>query len=214
MMDMPQQAQPSHAPLHVEATQECAARVDAILALLRSTPHDANDNSVHVLAIDGRCGSGKTTLAAALATALDADVIHMDDFFLPPALRTPQRLATPGGNFDCARFCAEVLPHIHQNAPFAYQRFDCAQGALAELRPIAKAPCAWRIVEGAYCHHPSLGDYAQCRVFVDVSPDEQLARITARGGAQKAEQFRTRWIPLEEAYLSAFDIAAHADLCL
>ena len=62
-----------------------------------------------VIAIDGKCATGKTTLAARLASGLDADVIHMDDFFLPPAKRTQQRLSEPGGNVDYERFMEEVL---------------------------------------------------------------------------------------------------------
>ena len=36
-----------------------------------------------VVAIDGRCGSGKTTVAALLAARLDCTVLHADDFFGP-----------------------------------------------------------------------------------------------------------------------------------
>ena len=51
-----------------------------------------------VIAIEGRCGSGKTTLADILSELFEATVIHMDDFFLPPSLRTAQRLNEAGGN--------------------------------------------------------------------------------------------------------------------
>ena len=34
-----------------------------------------------LIAIDGRCGSGKTTLGEALAKRLHASLIHMDDFY-------------------------------------------------------------------------------------------------------------------------------------
>ena len=46
-------------------------------------------------AIDGRCGSGKSTLAGLAAHRLGCPLFHMDDFFLPPALRTPERYAAP-----------------------------------------------------------------------------------------------------------------------
>ena len=36
---------------------------------------------MRIIAIDGRCAAGKTTLAARLAKELGGDVIHMDDFF-------------------------------------------------------------------------------------------------------------------------------------
>ena len=51
-----------------------------------------------LVAIDGGSAGGKSTMGAALARALDATLVHMDDFFLPGALRTPERLRQPGGN--------------------------------------------------------------------------------------------------------------------
>ena len=62
-----------------------------------------------LLAIDGRCGSGKTTLAGMIAQRYRAEVIHMDDFFLQKDQRTPERLAEPGGNVDRERFRQEVI---------------------------------------------------------------------------------------------------------
>ena len=58
----------------------------------------AAENGPALLAIDGRCGSGKSTLAAHMAQVFGCPVFHMDDFFLPPELRTPERLAQPGEN--------------------------------------------------------------------------------------------------------------------
>ena len=60
-----------------------------------------------IVAIDGACCSGKTTLAQALGQALQAPVFHMDDFYLPFALRTPQRLQMPGGHMDWERLAQE-----------------------------------------------------------------------------------------------------------
>ena len=85
-----------------------------------------------VIAIDGRAASGKTTLAAALAAETGGAVVHMDDFFLPAELRTPQRLAAPGGNVHAERFAEEVLPFLRQGRPFCYRRFDC-HGCLLRL---------------------------------------------------------------------------------
>ena len=36
-------------------------------------------------ALDGPCASGKTTLAGQAARQLGCPLVHMDDFFLPPA---------------------------------------------------------------------------------------------------------------------------------
>ena len=45
-----------------------------------------------IAAIDGRCGAGKSTLAAQLQAQLSCRVFHMDDFFLRPEQRTAARL--------------------------------------------------------------------------------------------------------------------------
>ena len=49
-----------------------------------------------VLALDGRCGSGKTTLANRLAAQLPGcTLLRTDDFYLPPARRSPDWARTP-----------------------------------------------------------------------------------------------------------------------
>lgn len=53
-----------------------------------------------LVAIDGRCTAGKTTLAGLLQGKRSCNVVHMDDFYLPFAKRTPERMAQPGGNMD------------------------------------------------------------------------------------------------------------------
>lgn len=165
---------------------------------------------VYVIALDGRAASGKTTMARQLAEILDADVINMDDFFLPMELRTEKRLATPGGNVHYERFREEVLPRLAKPEPFTYRKFECSIKDYNGVRPIGTKP--FRIVEGSYSLHPELGDYADLTVFSDVEPEEQLRRIRNRNGEEGAEMFRNRWIPLEEAYFRAYRIAERADI--
>ena len=56
------------------------------------------------IAIDGNSGAGKSTLANILGGIYDANIFHMDDFFLTPDLRTEERLREVGGNVDYVRF--------------------------------------------------------------------------------------------------------------
>ena len=167
---------------------------------------------VHVIAIDGRAGAGKTTLAAALQEILGAEVVQMDDFFLPPDLRTPERLAQPGGNVHYERFREEVLPWLSESSSFSYKIFDCGKMDYFGNRRIESS--AIRIVEGSYSCHPALGDYADVKVFVDVEPEEQMVRIMKRNGSRMAEMFRERWIPLEEEYFKNNHICEKADVIL
>ncbi len=158
------------------------------------------------VALDGRCGAGKTTLAEALAEDLNREaggrpvcaVVHMDDFFLRPEQRTPERLAVPGGNVDYERFRAEVLEPLCAGGAACYRPFDCHTGALGEA--VTVDPTMYVLVEGSYACHPTLRDYYHERFFLTLSPEEQWRRIVARNGEAGAAAFRERWIPLEEAY--------------
>ena len=167
---------------------------------------------VRVVAIDGRAASGKTTKSALLSEVLDAPVIHMDDFFLPPQLRTPERLAQPGGNVHYERFAEEVLPGLRSGEDFTYRIFDCGRMDYAGGRHIPAALV--RIVEGSYAHHPALGDYADLHVFSSVDEATQMGRILLRNGEKMAELFRARWIPMEEQYFDHYSIREKADLML
>lgn len=164
---------------------------------------------VRIIAIDGRCAAGKTTLAAWLAERLDGDVIHMDDFFLPIELRTVERREEPGGNVHYERFRAEVLPGLKERVPFSYQRFDCSRMELGRLIPVKNKGIV--IVEGAYSCHPVLGDYMDRKVFMDIDRKLQEERILLRNGKDRLQDFREKWIPMEEAYFTAFSIEEHTD---
>lgn len=101
-----------------------------------------------VIAIDGMAASGKSTLAARLAEELDGCVIHMDDFFLPPELRTQERLSSPGGNVHYERFEAEVAEALRSGRDFEYGVFDCSRMEITASRRIKAGGLV--IVEGAY----------------------------------------------------------------
>ena len=165
-----------------------------------------------IVAIDGRCGSGKTTLASRLQKNLRCAVYHMDDFFLRPEQRTEERLAQPGGNVDYERFLTEVLQPLQTTQTITYRPFLCSQQQLGDA--VTEEPNRLVIVEGAYACHPTLWDYYDLRVFLTVNPEEQVRRIERRSDPQKAQQFRDRWIPLEEAYFEAFSVQKHCDICI
>ena len=165
-----------------------------------------------LLAIEGGSASGKTTLGEALAREYPAALVHMDDFFLPPALRTPERLDTPGGNVHWERFRAQVLEPLARGETAEYGVFDC--GDMAVTRTARAEPAPVILVEGSYSLHPRLRAFYDLKVFLTLDPAEQLERIRRRSGEELLEKFRTRWIPLEERYFSACGVADCADLVL
>ncbi|MBR3424190.1 MAG: AAA family ATPase [Clostridia bacterium] len=165
-----------------------------------------------VVAIDGRCASGKTTLADALSERLGCAVFHTDDFFLRPEQRTPERFAEPGGNMDRERLRDEViLPLERGEKTVVHRAYDCKTGTMTP--PVETKVGNVAIVEGSYICHPDLRDHFDLRVFLTVSTEEQMRRITAREGEAAAEVFGQKWIPLEEEYFKEYRIAERCDLC-
>lgn len=165
-----------------------------------------------VIAIDGRCASGKSTMAQMLSELTGAACIHMDDFFLPMELRTPKRLSQPGGNIHYERFREEVLPFLGNQENFVYRRFDCGTMKPGEKRTVAASDFC--VVEGAYSLHPVFGDYADLTMFSDVDSETQLKRIGDRDGEAALKMFKERWIPMEESYFAEYRIKDRVDLVL
>lgn len=166
-----------------------------------------------IIAIDGRSAAGKTTLAEELLAVTGGDILHMDDFFLPPELRTAQRYSEHGGNIHRERFQEEILPFLRNESIVKYRRFDCQKGAYdANLLSLDTSRTV--IIEGAYSLLPVFGKYYDISIFVDIDPERQLERIRKRNGKEKTEIFRTKWIPLEEAYINAYSIDKGADLII
>ena len=192
-------------PRFRETDMERAA--DEIYKKLQSL---ADERGCAVAAIDGRCASGKTTLAALLQKNCGFPVIHMDHFFLQPQQRTRQRMNEPGGNVDKERFLAEVIPKLRLNKAFFYRPFDC--GTLAFAAPVEIEASPVYIIEGSYSCHPELFQFYDLSVFLTVNADEQLRRIALRGGEPAVQRFRELWIPLEERYFSYFSISERCDM--
>ncbi len=163
-----------------------------------------------VLALDGMCGSGKSTLADLLSDLYGAAVVRMDDFFLPPDLRTPERLAEAGGNIHYERFCEEVSPYLGTGAPFSYRAFDCSRMALGER--VAVPVRALTVVEGSYALHPALRARYDLTAYVACTAEEQAARLQNRCANEALyARFVNEWIPMETAYARAFSVRECAD---
>ena len=150
-----------------------------------------------IVAIDGNCTAGKTALAGKLAELYDCNVFHMDDFFLRPEQRTPERYAEVGGNVDYERFMEEVLLPLKAGNTFSYRPFDC--GTFTLTQPVDVIPKKLNIIEGTYSHHPYFGNPYDLRIFLTITPKVQHQRILERS-AFLHQRFFEEWIPMEQRY--------------
>ena len=164
-----------------------------------------------IVAIEGSCTAGKTTLAACLAENFDCNVFHMDDFFLRPHQRTPERFEEIGGNVDYERFQEEVLQPLLEGKRFSYRPFDCKRFELAE--PITVTQKKLNIVEGSYCLHPFFGDVYDLKILLTVDEETQNARVEERP-THLHQRFFEQWIPMENRYFEETHIRERVDMIL
>lgn len=163
-----------------------------------------------LVAIDGPCTAGKTTLAALLAERYACNIFHMDEFFLQSFQRTPERLAEPGGNVDYRRFSQEVLQPLTQGEPVCYRPYDCSTQSLKD--PVTLPHRKLTVVEGTYSCHPFFGNPYDLRIFLTVSPEVQQQRVLQRP-AFKHRRFFEEWIPKEQQYFAAYNIMDGCLVC-
>ena len=154
-----------------------------------------------ILAIEGPSASGKTTLAQEIAIRFGCAVVHMDDFFRPMEARRGD------GNIDRARFLREVP--LSKGEAFDYIAFDCKTQTFRA--PIRISPTPLAVVEGAYSMHPDFQRFYTHSLFLTVEKDVQRKRILNR---PNAEDFFTKWIPMEEEYFQKFEIPNKCEMIL
>lgn len=165
-----------------------------------------------IVAIDGRCGSGKTTFASILANELDGQIIHMDDFFLPVSLRTKERLEQPGENIHYERFNEEVIIPFTNGEGIAIRSYDCAIDTWKEPQNLPRK--SLYIIEGTYSLHKKIRFFCDVKIFMTVDSTMQVERIIARNGIERLRVFQQKWIPLEESYFTEYAIENCCDITI
>ena len=165
-----------------------------------------SDKDVLLVAIDGKCSSGKTTLGYYMQKVYDCNLFHMDDFFLQNDQRTPKRLSEVGGNVDYERFNEEVLIPVIKGQDVEYRPFNCQKRVIQDGSIIKHKRL--NIIEGSYSMHPYFGTPYDVRIFLNIDDKQQVKNIRKRNGEEKLVQFKKEWIPKENAYFEKFDISS------
>jgi uridine kinase len=166
-----------------------------------------------VVAIDGRSGTGKSTLAAVLADRLGATVIEGDDFYAggtgtigdPPASRAAR----------CIDWQAQrrVLSALRAGQTASYHAFDWETfdgSLLPEATQVAPAPIL--ILEGAYSARPELRDLLDLTLLVTVPDSLRQARLIQREG--EIGPWERQWHQAEDWYFAEAAPAWAFDLVL
>ena len=190
-----------------------ANTISQLVRLIEATPFST---STKLVAIDGRGGSGKSSLAEALVrTSLKAQLVHVDDFpcteheypFHPSGTQTRVNLV---------RLISEVLVPLragkraeYQKTPWWTSHFQHPNASLVAT------PGGTVIVEGCYALHRIARELFDLRIWVDCPPSVGIERALIR---DKSPEIRDIWrdvyVPNESAYISAHRPQDAADIVI
>ena len=181
-----------------EAVCEIAERV--LVAAPRLGP-------VRLVAIDGPAGSGKTTLAGALADALvgqgaNAAVLHLDDLY-------DGWTGLEGSLWP--RLSAQVLEPLRRGRPGRYQRYDWPAGAFDDWVDLPVPGVL--VLEGCGSARRAADELVVLRVWVEAPPQVRLARGLARDGEAERPHWE-RWMRDEAEHFARERTAERADVRL
>lgn len=180
----------------VSSQENDVARWTVLPALLervrRATPRLG---PVHLVAVDGPAGSGKTTLAAALADGLRSEgltvtTVHLDDLY--------EGWSGLDGVWE--RLEDWVLAPLAKGRPARYRRYDWGAGAWADWVDVAVPDVL--VVEGCGSAPRAVDAVAVLRVWVEAGRDVRLARGLARDGEALRENWLA-WMEGEAAHFAA-----------
>lgn len=166
--------------------------------------------------IDGKCGSGKTTLSERLGERYGCNVFHIDDFYLPIVMQTPEIMKEPGGNINYDRFIAEIMVPLTADNAVVYRPFLCMEQEYDSVVSLKKTGV--NVIEGTYACHPvlreiyaKLTDWEVITLFMDIDDRNQRDRVRGRVGELRFKLFEDKWIPRERDYFSAYSVREYCD---
>lgn len=154
-----------------------------------------------MIGVDGPAGSGKTTLAGAVADLLHCPVLHMDDLF-------------PGwdGLAQAPRLLHDqVLLPVFKGRDGSYRRWDWVQSGWAETVRVPWRPVL--LVEGCGSTVRPAGDLVELRVWVEADEAVRRRRGIERDGEAFAPHWQ-RWAAQERAIYAADGTRQRADLII
>ena len=171
-----------------------------LLPLFIEIEENLEKNGRVAVGIDGMAASGKTTMAKTVAEIYFCNVFHTDDYFLPPEMKTPARLAEIGGNIDYERMKSEIINNLFEEKDFEVRKYDCFSQTLGEKTVVKRTPVT--VVEGVYSMHPYFGDVYSVKRVLKICREEQLKRLEKRNPSL-LPRFIREWLPMEDRYFNA-----------
>lgn len=173
-----------------------------------------------LIAVDGRSGTGKSTIAQKIADELGGVKITADDFWVGGSneewdTRTPKEKVDMA--IDWNRIRQEVLVPLLNNEPATWHPFNWETGEVLSSKSIHSESNPYIILDGAYSARPELEDIIDISILINVKDSLRRLRLKEREGEPYMQDWHTRWDVAEDYYFShhrpqeSFDITIEND---
>ncbi len=146
-----------------------------------------NEKKIFTIAIDGKCGAGKTTLAKHLKEYFDkyslpCVIVHLDNFIYPKKFRS--FYSTPK-DYDINRFLKEVLIPLKNSKTAAFCLYSWTDDNFSKKQIIN--PPIILLVEGVNSADKSLNVFLDFKIFINLDKKIRQQRVLKRGNFSKKE---------------------------
>ncbi len=170
-----------------------------------------------LVALDGRSGAGKSTVARWLAAELGATVVEGDDFYAGGTdaewdARSPAEKAAQV--VDWRRLRTEALAPLLAGRSAAWHPFDFAAGVGLADQTVTRPPAPLIVLDGVYSGRPKLADLVDLAILVELADDVRRKRLVAREGRAYMTAWHRRWDAAEDYYFTHVRPRASFDLIL
>lgn len=170
-----------------------------------------------IVAIDGKSGSGKSTIGLELARRSGGAYIDQDDFYSGGEIEQWSLLEASDRwdrCIDWRRVRSELLEPLRNGIPASYIPFDWDVMAMGEGAPIEIALAEVVILDGTYASRHELQDLIDLSVLVILDEDTRRNRVKERDGADWSEEWFRVWNEAEDCYFSFIRPEEHFDLVI
>jgi uridine kinase len=195
-------------PTGVSAAAAAGALCDRIAAL-RVAPA-----SPVLVALDGRSGAGKSTVAHLVGTRAAALVIDGDDFYRGGGDAFWDAMG-PAEKVDLVidwRRQRAVLERLRRGQRAQWRPYDWEADDGRPGKELTAGPADVVILDGAYSARPQLADLFSLHALLDVPRDARRERLLRREGERHRAEWEARWGEAEDLYFEtmmppdAFDL--------
>jgi uridine kinase len=159
-----------------------------------------------LVALDGRSGTGKSTIAKKIAERLGGVEIIADDFWAGGSndewdRKSPKEKAELA--IDWKRIRTEVLEPLLAGKSASWQPFDWKAGHGLSQDLLHSEPKPLIVLDGAYSTRPELQDLIDFSILVEIPDDtDRRTRLRERESEEYMNDWHGRWDIAEDYYFS------------